>query len=372
MNPKSNIFLTGITGLLGSHLAKELLINGNKIFAIVRSDKNISSWQRTIESLKFVFGNEWDENLVLPKLRVISGDISEPDLGIQDYKTRRLLISEIDIIFHSAALTELTAPLCINRKMNVEGTRNVLEFAMQCRANGGLAKFNHISTIYVAGAKEMRFDETMLDVGQNFNNPYEQSKFEAEKLLEGYSRKGLNVSVFRPSMIAGDSRTGKTNNFRLFYQPLHYFANELFEKFPGNFESSLNLINIDVAARAIVALSERGENSVYHIISPCEIKLRFLIELAADYFGFQKPEFIPIEKFDFDDLTSVQRALASPFMPYLNYKAILAADKTFSILRGSYGFDYPRFNESNLSRIFEYCVMSKFIKKQTDGKPTRR
>ena len=69
----------------------------------------------------------------------------------------------------------------------------------------------HVSTIGVAGDTEGIFYYVDLDVGQGFNNPYEKSKFEAERLVERYRKKGLNILIVRPSMVIGHSRTGVTN-----------------------------------------------------------------------------------------------------------------------------------------------------------------
>ena len=84
---------------------------------------------------------------------------------------------------HSAASVSFTLSLERSREINVEGTRRMIELAQLCHSRGGLEHFSYISTAYVAGTHKGGFGEDQLDVGQRFRNPYEQSKFEAERLV---------------------------------------------------------------------------------------------------------------------------------------------------------------------------------------------
>ena len=145
---KEVVFLTGSTGFLGSYLLKILLENNHKVYCLARG-KKMPAYQRVVESLNF-----WDKEIgedKLKNLRVIEGDITLPDLGIKSQKEKDELFSEIEIIFHCAALTHLRGELERLRKVNVEGTRNILEFALRCKH---IRRVNHISTAYVVGKKE--------------------------------------------------------------------------------------------------------------------------------------------------------------------------------------------------------------------------
>src|SRR4051812_22238251 len=90
----------------------------------------------------------------------------------------------------------------------LEGTRHVLDFAERCRA---LRRFDYVSTCYISGYYSGTFRETDLDLGQRFNNYYEETKFLAE--LEVRKRTGLPATVYRPSVVVGDSATGVTQKF---------------------------------------------------------------------------------------------------------------------------------------------------------------
>ena len=363
MLKNKNIFLTGVTGLVGSYLLKILLEHKNKVYVLARSKDNKSAQDRVIDILKF-----WDEGILdkgfLANLNVIDGDITFPDLGIKAKRNIETLISEVEIIFHSAALAELSSPLEVIRRINVGGTRNILNFALECKKRGSLKKVNHISTAYVVGAKKgIEFSEDMLELGQEFSNTYEQTKYEAELLVKEYLANGLNISIFRPGMIMGDSKQGKTNNFRLFYQPLHFFSQGIYDEFPMDRDFPQNLINVDTVAEVIFLLGEREEPAVYHLVSPYEVPMGWIFKLAADYFGFEMPKFIPLKEFNFNKWTSVQKALAEPYIPYFNHTVKFLSQKTEDILKG-YDFRYPEIDKDNIMRNLAYCHKAGFIKRR--------
>ena len=110
-----------------------------------------------------------------------------------------------------------------SRRVNVAGTRRLLEFAELCRERGGLRKFAYVSTAYVAGDHAGLFREDELDVGQGFRNSYERSKFEAERLVREHTDR-LPVQIFRPSIIVGEQSSGWTASFNVLYPPLRGFA----------------------------------------------------------------------------------------------------------------------------------------------------
>lgn len=361
MAKQMNIFLTGITGFLGSFLAKELIQKGYRVFGLARPKGEKSAKQRVMEAVRFAYyDDEWNKLRVTHNLKVIEGDISYKDLGI-NAKDQKFLQSEIDIIIHSAALAELRVPWNVIKKINVDGTKNVLDFAMKCKKKGRLQKFNHISTIYVCGDYEGEFDESMLDLGQGFHNAYERSKFEAEVLVHKYIDKGLNCSIFRPSLIMGDSKTGKTNNFRLFYQPLRQFVSQIFEIYPADLKCSQNLINIDTVASAVSILADLSESATYHLISPKDTRIKDFIALSAKHFGFKMPRFIRDEEMAFRQMTGVQRRLSEPFLPYFRQKAKFVVKESLGIMKKQ--IHCPTITHQSFKKIFNYCLKSWLIVK---------
>ena len=347
---------------MGSFLAVELLKKGYKIYGLARANKDKSAKERVYDALKFVYEDDFDKEFIDKNVEVIEGDIIKKDLGIE----RKILLkmsNKIDILLHCAAIINQKTSLDKIRLTNVEGTKNVLFLARELKKRGRLKKINHLSTIFVVGKEVTEFTETMLDLGQEFYSSYEKSKFEAELVVSDFIKEGLNISIFRPSLIMGDSIKGKIKKFNLFYQPLRCLANGIFDIFPADLSCSQNFIHVDTVASAIVVLLEDPEAQVYHICSPNALSVRAFLESAQEFFGFKMPEFIPAEQFNFDKLTFVQKALAEPFLPYFNYKTVFVLENTISKLK-RYNFFIPELKKQSLLRIFDFCNLAGFIKKE--------
>ncbi len=354
MDKNRIVFLTGATGVVGSYLLMALLKNGNKVYVLARKDRNLSARERIFLTLQF-----WDKGLlnkIYDRLIIVEGDISAPDMGIASNSLIEEMTSEINLIFHSAALAEFRADLDTIRKINVLGTRRVLDFSLRLK---NLLKFNHMSTVYVAGNYgKGSFKESSRPKELKFFNNYEQTKYESEELVWQYDEKGLNVSIFRPSMIVGDSITGKISVFKLVYEALYYFSKEIYQEFPMDLACAQNLINIDTVISALLILAERKESAIYHLISPNSICQQDFIDAIRQVFDFKLPKFVPLNEFSFESWTPVKKELAAPFLPYCNYKTEFLSDETQKILR-LYNFAFPIFDRERLLRIFEYYKINR-------------
>ncbi len=361
------IFITGSTGLLGSYLLRTLLSQEKdikQVIALSRGKTQKEAEKRVLQMLKAQSpSGKIEGDLAL--LRVVRGDIAEEKMGLPN-RVYNSLSKEVKVIYHSAALAEFKVPSAIIRKVNIDGTKNVLEFALKCQHMGNFDRVNHISTVAVAGDSDGTFYEKDMDIGQNFHNTYEESKFEAEKIAIQYRKEGIPITIFRPAIIAGDSKTGYTNNFKMFYQPLHLFSLELFREIPADEETEYSLVPVDYAASAIVTISfdkSVNSNSTYHIANPHYIKLVDLIDAASKYFGFRKPLLIKKKEACFKMFTPLQISLIEPFLPHFYYKAHFDISNTMSIL-DKINFKWPNPNEHFLKKLFNFCVISGFIKKR--------
>lgn len=207
------LLLTGVTGLLGRYLVKDLLLADVPLAVLVRPTRKATARQR-VETLMAY----WDEFLDrrMPRPVVLAGDITEPELGL-DAASGRWIAENCDRILHNAASLQFvsTGPNSEPWCSNVEGTRNVLELCKQA----GIREFHHVSTAYVAGLRSGVVYESELDVGQQWSNDYEQSKVQAEKLVRSADFLDT-VTVFRPAIITGDATNGYTTTFHGYYAPL--------------------------------------------------------------------------------------------------------------------------------------------------------
>jgi long-chain acyl-CoA synthetase len=284
------VLLTGATGFVGMELlARYLERTNNRVYALVRgaNDREVAArMQHTLLSL-FGAGHPYGERVV-----AVRGDITRPGLGLRGKRDQ--LVEQVSDIVHGAASVSFELGLEDLRAVNVQGTRRVLEFAERCHARGGLRRVSYISTAYVAGEHSGRFSEDDLDVGQRFRNAYEQSKFEAERLIAG-ARARLPITVLRPSIVVGERDSGWTTSFNVLYWPLRAFARGAYVAVPARRDAPVDVVPVDYVADAIFALSQapEAEGGTYHLTAGADAtSVGELIELATAYFGRPAPRLI--------------------------------------------------------------------------------
>ncbi|MGH2855507.1 MAG: SDR family oxidoreductase, partial [Solirubrobacteraceae bacterium] len=176
----------------------------------------------------------------------------------------------------------------------VEGTRRVLELAERCDARGGLRRLSHISTAYVAGEHRGSFSEDDLDVGQRFRNAYEQSKFEAERLV-ARARGGLPITVLRPSIVVGERGSGWTASFNVLYWPLRAFARGAYVALPARRNAPVDVVPADYVADAILHLSQarEAEGATFHLTAGTHTSsVGELVGLATAFFKRPAPRLL--------------------------------------------------------------------------------
>jgi nucleoside-diphosphate-sugar epimerase len=194
---------------------------------------------------------------------------------------------------HCAASISFDLPLEEARHINVEGTREVIGFAREAKAHGGLDRFVHVSTAYVAGITKGTFAERQLDAGQEFRNTYEQTKWEAEHVVADAS--DLEPVVARPSIVMGESVSGWTPAFNVLYWPIRAFSRGLFDVVPARPEALVDVVPVDYVADALVHLLEHdGASGVVNLVAgrdACTVD--DLIGLTASAFGKERPPVVP-------------------------------------------------------------------------------
>jgi len=206
------IALTGATGLLGSWLLGELLAADVPVAALVRSSRLETARQRT-ESTVHLFERRLGR--ALPRPVVMESDLCSPFLGL-DTEQQAWLRDHVDTMLHNAASLSFVAEKNGEPyRSNIDGTKNVLDLCEKT----GIKRFHHVSTAYVCGLRTGTILESDFDAGQEFGNDYEKSKFTSEKMVRDASFI-RSLTIFRPAIIVGDSRTGYTPTYHGFYAPL--------------------------------------------------------------------------------------------------------------------------------------------------------
>jgi thioester reductase-like protein len=253
-----------------------------------------------------------------------AGELTAPRLGMTQAQCDELA-EQVTTIVHSAASVSFTMPLTEAREINLEGTRRMLEFAELARERGGLERYGHVSTAYVAGTHAGRFAECDLDLGQEFRNSYEQSKFEAEQLVR--SKDGLPFTIMRPSIVVGDRRSGWTSAFNVLYWPLRAFARGLFTAVPAIPSAPVDVVSIDYVADAIHELCESagGVGETYHLTAGASAStIGEIAALASKYFRRPLPRVLSPREFAAleGDGSDVQRSALEGSRAYFPYFSV--------------------------------------------------
>ena len=286
-----SVLLTGATGFVGMEVLARYLERGRRrVVALVRAPSDSAARDRIGAVLENLFGDRADR--YDDRVSAVAGELTEPRLGLSEKRAAELA-EQVGSIVHSAASVSFVLPLDEAREINLEGTRRMLEFAELAQERGGLEHYGHISTAYVAGTHTGRFCERDLDVGQEFRNSYEQSKFEAERLVRSHDR--LPFTIMRPSIVVGDSRSGWTAAFNVLYWPLRAFARGLFTAVPGIPTAPVDVVSIDYVADSIHALCDgecgAGAGETYHLTAGADAStIQEIANAASRYFKRPLPK----------------------------------------------------------------------------------
>lgn len=362
MGEEKNILITGVTGNLGGQLLKLLLTDRTKktnLFLLVRAENKNHAKKRVSDLFQRVFPKHHKKFLNNKNIKILVGDITKEDFGLRlsDYIS---LAKNIDIIYHVAALTRFYDPISQLRKVNVIGTRRILDLVS---GSHNQVDLHYISTAFVAGNCKGKFRESDFDVGQDFNNPYERSKFEAEGIVRKFSGNNRRVKIYRPSIVVGEYRSGVISEFQMFYQPLYLLTQEIFEEIPISNSTVLNLVPVDIAAKMIYTLSNHRasvDTNTYHIVSPNALKILEIINLAAKYFNFKQPRLAKKIKFKSTALGRLYEEPIKPFLKYFTFRARFQCQETINELK-KLNFSPPVIDDRFLWRIFNYAVKRKYI-----------
>lgn len=220
---------------------------------------------------------------------VLVGDVCDMDLGLSSAEYRALS-RELTWIHHLAGIHVMGIDDETAHRINVVGTRTVIELA---RDAARLERVVHWSTAMVSGDRRGTYYEDDLEAGQKFHNAYERTKYEAERMVRAAMRQ-LPITVVRPSIIVGDSKTGEIDRLDGPYYLLVVIAtNASGVRLPllGKSDAPLHLVPIDYVVEAAwhVARSERAAGKTFHLVDPSPMAARAVFEAVADHARTEKP-----------------------------------------------------------------------------------
>ncbi|MBP6002496.1 MAG: SDR family oxidoreductase [Pyrinomonadaceae bacterium] len=283
---RESIFLTGFPGFIAGRLVERLARPETQFFMLVQPQ----FVEQAIEQIEEIAEAT---NTPLEAYAIIEGDITAPDLGISpdDLETVRY---ETTDVFHLAAVYDLAVSRDTAFKVNLDGTKNVNSFVGSLK---NLRRYNYISTCYVAGKRGGRILENELEHNDGFRNYYEETKYLAEMEVEQLKGK-LPVTIYRPSVVVGDSESGETAKYDGVYYLIQYLR-----KAPmllrvvnvGNDQVRLNLVPVDFVVDAIAALArdKKAIGKTVAIADPEPLTTAELFDAIAKDMTGRKSEFGP-------------------------------------------------------------------------------
>lgn len=369
-----DILLLGATGFLGAHILNSFLQEEKgKVFCLLRKKYGVLPEERLKKTLHFYFGERYD-NLINRRIFVIEGDIVQDNLGI----TEDSFLDDVTTVVNSAAIVKHYGRYETFEKINIEGTKNIVNFCKKYNK-----KLLHMSTLSISGnsnldknsSKEItEFSEKNLYINQELNNIYTTTKFEAEKIILTEVENGLKANILRFGNITNRYSDGifqMNAQDNAFANRIKSFAN--IGSIPKGLEDvKLDFAPVDYCADAVIKILNyfNSEFIVFHIDNQKHIKVKKLVEII-NQLGVKIEE---IEDSEFKKkLISLsknkeKKKLISGIINDLNankdliYKTNIKinSDFTMEYLR-KLNFEWPNINKKYLKKYIDYFKNINFL-----------
>lgn len=260
----TSIFVSGATGLLGSHVLVELLRSDKKVKALFRNPDSIIE----VKTIVQFYGMEsrWDN------IEWLEGDILDVD-RLQD------ILKDVSHVYHCAALVSFNpSDSRILHKINVEGTRNMLNASKE----KGVHKFLHVSSTAAIGKGDKSKLCTEDSKWENSDkiSYYAKSKFSSEREVWRANEEGLNTVIVNPCVIIGPGDPTKSSGtlFSTISNGMKFYT-----------EGSNAFVDVrDVASIMIQLMSSDISNERFLCIGE-NMKFREIFNIIADELEVNRP-----------------------------------------------------------------------------------
>lgn len=358
--------ITGVTGFLGIHILNELLNsckNGMPICCLVRGKDSEHSKQLMKNKLSFYFGNSRAME-ILDKVRVVCGDISKQDLGL-DAADHNYINSNVKIIINAAANVKHYGDYDAFKGPNYNGVVNLIKLCMKNDIT-----LNHISTIGVIG-EYYKKDKNKRSKVENY---YLKTKFDAESAIRKYAEKGLKYNIYRVGNLSGrysDCVFQENIENNAFYNRIKSIIEIGY--LPSDYiDISLDITPVDLCSEAIVKIVHTNQvNNVFNLFNNNFVLLETLIEYMRKY-GYVI-DVIPMQRFiniiediaedtkRSDYLVGIVQDVNDKFhVDYL--RSTVLAESTENIPK-DIDFSWPHLSYDYFKKTFDYLNEIGFINK---------
>jgi len=345
------VLMTGFPGFLGSALLPGILKRTDGSALCLVQPKFAKRAQRRVEKMSSA------DPFLEGRIRLIEGDITQAGLGLAADA-----LAEVTEAWHLAAAYDLTVPRDVAVRVNVDGTRHVLDALERCPK---LTRLHYFSTCYVSGRYAGPFGEDDLEVGAPFNNYYEETKNLAEADVRWHMSAGMPATIYRPAIVVGDSRTGETQKFDgpyfvmqwLLRQPRHAVL-----PVAGDPTSTrVNVVPRDFVVDAVAYLSglPASEGRTYQLADPRPLTVDEMTDVLADATGrvlVKVPLPRKLAKASLAHVPGLYRLMQIPpqAVDYFSHPTFYLTEHCRADLAGS-GIEVPSFR-SYVDRLVDYML----------------
>ncbi|MFC1511929.1 SDR family oxidoreductase [Candidatus Latescibacterota bacterium] len=393
---KGATFITGATGLIGSHIAGDLLKKRQKIIVLIRRKGTLNAEQRFHSICNFMDLGSLD----LSHVRIVEGSLDKRYFGV-DRSDYNELCGETGRIIHCAGNTTFSEKMREeSERDNITGLKNVLDFTR----DSACSWFHLISTIYTVGMKSGICEEELNESGL-FTNFYEEIKCRGERSTLEYCREnGISATIIRPSIVVGNSLNGRTFRFNGLYYPIKalilmrdMFYHDLVAgkgtrankmsisikdekvnlplRLEHNTKEGINLIPIDFMVDAVHSIINQPKNgSIYHVAAKKNVTIAELIDFTQKYFNITGLHPVGTDfflKHSKTPLESLFDKYIEPYLPYMKDSRKFSTKNTDAVIN-SYGITSPTFDYKLFSRCMKFAVKKNWGKAQYSNNMPKR
>jgi len=287
------ILLTGCTGYIGAHIASNLLANHrDSLNVLVRArDREEARW-RLWRALQLHMDFRTFDEFQRRRMRVFLGDLTASRFGLGDDEYSELVRSTDAVIHCAASLNRKSEKSCLN--VNLRGTLEVLTLARHIEHYHGLRRFSEVSTVAVCGTRknEIVSEDNSIEWDRSDYDPYARTKKFCEHMVRELLP-DVPRTIFRPSIVLGDSRRPETNQFEM-VRAFVFLAG--LPALPFRATDRVDIVPVDYVADAIVMLhqKERPAHETYHLSSGADSEtFQGLTDALAKAQGKRGPVYVP-------------------------------------------------------------------------------
>lgn len=343
------VFMTGFPGFLGSALLPIILKRVDSSAICLVQAKFAALAERRVAELSAA------DPFLDGRIEVVHGDITQPGLGLPSDA-----LVGVTEAWHLAAAYDLAVRRDVAVRVNVDGTRNVLDALERCPM---LTRLHYFSTCYVSGRYPGPFGEDDLEVGAPFNNHYEETKNLAEVEVRRHMAAGMPATVYRPAIVVGDSRTGETQKFDGPYFVMQWLLRQprraILPLAGDPSATRVNVVPRDFVVDAVGYLSglPASEGRTYQLADPRPLTVEEIAQTLAAATGRQLVK-VPLPrklaKASLAHVPGLYRLMRIPpeAVDYFAHPTTYLTDHCRADLAGS-GIEAPPFS-SYVDRLVEY------------------